>query len=130
VLREFTATVPLVGFVPLHPPDALQLVAPALLHCRVVVSPCATRPGVEAMLTVGGTAVAPDEAVPAFGVVLVSPKHAARAVTDAASSSQREARTMRLAIPPADRGASAASCGSVELMRPLLRFRKSINTSP
>jgi hypothetical protein len=122
VLREFTATVPLVAFVPLHPPDALQLVAPALLHCSVVVSPCATRPGVEAMLTVGGTAVTADVAMPAFGVVLVSPKHAASVVTDAASSSQREARTMRFASPPAGRGAAAASCGSVELMRPLLRF--------
>jgi hypothetical protein len=64
--------VPLVGWAPFHPPEAVQDVAFVEVHVRVLVAPAATDVGLAARLTVGiGTGtVDPTETVTAAGVLV------------------------------------------------------------
>ena len=51
--------VPLVGWLPLQPPDAVQLCASFALHCKVVDVPMATLVFIAASVTDGFAAVMP-----------------------------------------------------------------------
>jgi len=52
-IKGSVVTVPLVGCVPLHPPDALQVSAYFALHCKVAGVPMATVLFMAASVTTG-----------------------------------------------------------------------------
>jgi F0F1-type ATP synthase membrane subunit c/vacuolar-type H+-ATPase subunit K len=55
-VNALVVAVPLIALVPLHPPEAEQLVAPVELQVSVDVPPDATLPGLAEMDTVGAPA--------------------------------------------------------------------------
>jgi len=96
-VRGSVVAVPLVGWVPLHPPDAAQVCASFALHCNVVAVPMATLLLVATKVTAGFAA-----AVAAGSVVLVwtddDCPHAANAENAAhpsAARTRREALTTK-----------------------------------
>jgi hypothetical protein len=56
-VRGSVVTVPLVGWVPLHPPDAAQVCASFALHCNVAGVPMAMLPFVATSVTAGFAAL-------------------------------------------------------------------------
>jgi hypothetical protein len=56
-VRGSVVAVPLVGWVPLHPPDAAQVCASFALHCNVVAVPIATLLLVATRVTAGFAAL-------------------------------------------------------------------------
>ena len=52
-IKGSVVTVPLVGWVPLHPPDAVQVSAYFALHCKVAGVPMATELFMAASVTTG-----------------------------------------------------------------------------
>lgn len=71
-MRGPVPSVPCVGFVPLQPPEAVQLVESVELHVRVVASPALTLAGFAATATVGAGA---GPAMPSSVVVPPEPLH-------------------------------------------------------
>ena len=64
-VRGLVVIVPLTGWAPFHPPEALQDCAPVALHCRVVAVPLGT-------LVLFATSVTAGFAVP-LGAAVVAP---------------------------------------------------------
>jgi hypothetical protein len=88
-VRGAVDILPVVGWTPLHPPDAVQLSAPLALHVKVADWPIATVLGVNCKLTVGFTPSVPAPAVLING----SPSpQAASAVMAASPRAQRNRR--------------------------------------
>jgi hypothetical protein len=52
-VRGSVVVLPLVGWVPVHPPDAVQLCASVVLHCKVAAVPMATLFLIAAKVTAG-----------------------------------------------------------------------------
>jgi hypothetical protein len=97
-VRGLVAVVPLIGWAPLHPPEAMQDCAPDALHCKVVAVPLGTLALFATSVTAGfavplGAAVV--AVLPVEGLVCVSADdspQAASAANAAHPSAQRNTR--------------------------------------
>ena len=94
--------VPLIGWVPLHPPEAVQDFAPVALHCKVVALPLGT-------LALFATRVTAGFAVSVEAVVAVLTLEGLEASVSADDDSPQAASAANAAHPSAQRNTRQTS---------------------